>query len=324
MLRIAPILHLTRVSSAFAAVGNVWFVILWTRANAGHEGGVALLADAPLWFLLPAGALSALGLYIFGALLNDALDLKRDRTIHPSRPLPSGNVSIDAAVGMIVLALLAAVLGATAFGTTAVLLTLTLAAAILVLNAAGKFIPGAGLVLLGLVYAGHMMVPNARLKFVWPVWLVMTHALCVGGLAHVMARRVPRLSTRAVIAAAAGWAFWSGVLFWIGWERADRPAWFWPPWVDPVTAAWPLALIPPFALIAAWKIRQHGPGPRAADKIGRYGSLWLPLYAAAWLIGAGHSAQGLVLLGLAAAALVGMTMLREVYGLVESPLAFKR
>ena len=37
VLRIAPVLRLTRVSGAFAAVGNVWFVVLWTRANAAED-----------------------------------------------------------------------------------------------------------------------------------------------------------------------------------------------------------------------------------------------------------------------------------------------
>ncbi len=55
--------------------------------------------------------------------------------------------------------------------------------------------------LLGLIYAGHMVVPNLHIAFVWPVWLVMTHSLVVGGLTHVIARKVPAVSRRAAFAA---------------------------------------------------------------------------------------------------------------------------
>ncbi len=35
------------------------------------------------------------------------------------------------------------------------------------------------------------------------------------------------------------------------------------------------------------RVRALGAGPRAAEKVSRYGSLWLALYACAWLLGAG-------------------------------------
>jgi hypothetical protein len=324
LLRIAPILHLTRVSSAVAAVGNVWFVILWTRASGGHEPDPGGVASMPAWQALGAGGLSAVGLYAYGAALNDALDAKRDRMLHPARPLASGGLASSDAVGVIIAMLLAAALGATAFGIGAVTLTLLLAAVILGLNAAGKYVPAVGLVLLSLLYAGHMMVPNTRLTFIWPVWLVMTHTLLVAAVTHVVGRRVPRLTTRAIVFAALGWAACSALLFWVGWERSGRPTWFWPDWVSPVAAAYPLILVLPLILIAVWKVRQHGPGARAADKLRRYGSIWLPLYGSAWLLGAGHAGEAAVLGGLAALTFLGMTFLREVYGLVESPVTFRR
>src|SRR4051812_1828826 len=130
LLRIAPVLHLTRVTTAFGVVANTWFVILWSLANREHEPGAEGLRG-PLWLELLAGALVALGLFGFGAALNDILDLKRDRTFHPERPLASGEISMEGAVAFVVVAMIAAVLGATAFGTGAVLLTLVLQGAIL-------------------------------------------------------------------------------------------------------------------------------------------------------------------------------------------------
>ncbi len=56
LAKMAPVLRLTRVSTAFAAVADVWFVILWTRANEPEHAGAPGLVDAPLWVLLLAGA----------------------------------------------------------------------------------------------------------------------------------------------------------------------------------------------------------------------------------------------------------------------------
>ncbi len=324
LLRIAPVLHLTRVTTAFAAVGNVWFVILWTRANPGHEPGTRELLEGPLWLLLAAGALMALGLFSFGACLNDILDRKRDRALKPDRPLPSGNIGADAALAVLVCTLFAAVLGACAFGSPGVVLTVLVAAGILVFNSAGRFIPGAGLVILGMIYAGHMLVPNIGLRFVWPVWLVMTHALLVAGVTHAMARKVPRLSRRAIVVAALGWLFWSVLLISLGWERDPPPRSFWPEWVSPSTVAYPAALALVFILAAWRRIHLLGPGPRAAEKVARYGALWLPLYACAWLFGTGHHRAGAILAGLTAIGLIGMTVLRELYALVEHPVGYRR
>lgn len=329
LIRLAPVLHLARVTTAFAAVGNVWFVILWTRASGRlHEPGTEAVHARALWLLLLAGTLVALGLFAFGACLNDILDVRRDRAMHPARPLASGQVSLERALSLVVGSLIAAVLGATAFGAGAVLLTLVVAGGILTLNAAGKFIPGIGLVLLGLVYAGHMLVPNIDLRFLWPAWLVMTHALAVGWATHGLAGRVPRISRRAMIAAVVGWAFWSGVLLSLQWERLrggdTALGGLWPWWVPARAAIAPAALALLFVIAGAVKVRQYGRGQRSADKIARYGTLIPGAYACAWLLGAGHRAEGFILLGLVGAGLLGMTLLRELYGIVEQPFGYRR
>ncbi len=323
LARFAPVLHLTRVSTAFAAVGNVWFVILWTRAIE-EEPGTAALTLRPLWLLLIGGAASATGLYAFGAALNDLLDTKRDRALRPERPIASGQLPLEAAFSVVAGTLMVAVLGATVFGTTATVLTLALAAAILVFNAAGKFIPAVGLVLLGLIYAGHMLVPNPSLRFIWPVWLVMTHALVVAAVCHRIARKVPTISARAGVAAAAGWGLSTVVLLWAGLGRRDEGDGLWPDWVSPGAAIPPLLLA---VLCAAWcwrRVRMTGPGPRAAEKVGRYGALWLTLYGAGWLFGAGHTPEAWILVALAVAGFAGMTVLREWYALMEDPVAYRR
>jgi hypothetical protein len=71
------------------------------------------------------------------------------------------------------------------------------------------------------------------------------------------------------------------------------------------------------------RYRAIGRGPRLGEKIQRYGSIWLSLYACAWLFGAGLTVQGAVMAALALAGIIGMIVMREVYGLVEHPVGYR-
>ncbi len=319
LLRLAPVLRLTRVTTAFAAVGNVWFVILWTRASAPHEVAGSVAASQSLWVLLPAGALTAVSLYAFGASLNDILDVRRDRLLHPTRPLASGRLTLDSAVMVVALTLVLAGFGAFLLGPGAVLLTLLTACAMLLYHAAAKFIPSGGAVLLSLIYALHMFIPNPDLRFIWPVWLVMTHSLAISMITHRLAGKRPQLTSFSIGLAVAGWAFWSGVLLFVG---ARRQALF-PDWV-PVTAfLGPLVLAGLFVAYAILKVRSASTPAAAADKLVRYGALWLTIYNTAWLMGAGEVSAALTLGGLACAGILGVSMLRELYSFVEHPLTYR-
>ena len=324
--RVSPILHLTRVTTAFAAVGNVWFVILWS-VRVPEEAPSPSLDDHPVWLLLLGGTASALGLYAYGACLNDLLDVRRDRALRPERPLPSGRVTTETAAITVAVSLMLAILGAAVFGVPSVLLTLALTAGILFFNAAARFVPGVGLVVLGLLYAGHMLVPNLGLRFLWPVWLVMTHALLVAAVTHTLARKVPPLSPRATLLAVLGWLSWSVLILAIGWQRSaadPEPHAVWPTWVNPLAALGPALLGITFMGLAVRRIHQFGFGPRAADKIYRYGSLWLALYAVAWMLGAQYFREAALLGGLALVGFLTMTTLRELYGLAEQPVGYRR
>ena len=217
--------------------------------------------------------------------------------------------------------LIVAVLGATAFGTLAVLLTLLVALAILVFNVLGKFVPGFGMVLLGVIYAGHMLTPNVHARFLIPVWLVMTHALVLAGLTHRLARRSPPISRRAFVFALIGWAGVSGALAMLMWARAGT---LWPEWVSATAWVGPAVLAGLFVAMVVRRVRTLGVGPRAAEKVSRYGSLWLALYACAWLMGAGQLRAMAVMGVLAGAGFLGMTMLRELYALGEHPVGYRR
>lgn len=321
LLRIASVLRLTRVSTAFAAIADVWFVILWSRSSPG-ESPPAGLTETSLWLLLGGGALAAAGLYAFGTCLNDLFDQHRDAQLKPGRPLASGHLPFETAIVATAVTMIASVLGAATFGTMGVLLTLALLLGILMLSATGKFIPGIGLVLLSLVYAGHMFVPNPNLVFVWPVWVVMTHALGTAGLAHVLGRKTPPLTRRALAFAIAGWMLATITLFALATTSAD-PAGAWP------TAhgiGGPIAcvvLAGMYAVVVLRRFRSVGRGPRLSEKIQRYGSIWLSLYACAWLFGAGYVGPGLIMAGLAASGIIGMVVMRELYGLIEHPVGYR-
>lgn len=327
--RISPVLHLTRVTTAFAAISNVWFVILWSHSTP-EEFRTDALETRPLWLLLLAGTASALGLYAFGSSLNDLLDVRRDRALRPDRPLPRGAMSVEAAAIVIAITLIIAVLGATLFGQRATVLALAIALCVLFFNAAARFVPGVGVVLLGLIYAGHMLVPNLGMRFLIPVWLVMSHALLVAAITHVLARKVPQISGRAAVLAVLGWLVWSVVILSLGWSRsvsgeAGEPVRsVWPSWVALSAGILPGILALSFLGLVVRRILQFGPGQRAADKVYRYGTLWITLYAAAWMIGAGRGQEAAILGGLAAVGFVTMTTLRELYGLAEQPVGYRR
>lgn len=319
--RIAPVLHLTRVTTAFAAVANVWFVILWTRGRTEQAGPEALF-DKPLPVLLFGGAAMAVGLYAHAACLNDFLDFHRDRALNPQRPLASGAASPETAIFAVAITLLIAVLGSTVFGTETVVITLGLAAAILLFNAAGKFVPGIGMVLLSIIYAGHMLAPNPQLKFLAPVWLVMTHAMVVAAVTHRLGRKSPPVTRRALAFAILGWALVSLTMLIVGRRRLGGE--LWPKGIPPEAITWPILTVATYVGVAFRRVRSLGPGPRAAEKLGRYGALWLSLYAVAWMVGAGLLQEAAILGALAFTGFVGMTALREAYGLAEHPLGYRR
>ena len=320
--RVAPVLQLTRVTGAFSAVANVWFVIVWTRAFE-QEPGTKQIDERSIWFLLAGGAVAALGLYAFGAALNDILDAKRDRTLRPNRPLAAERISEEIAMSVVIGTLVCAILGALVLGAEAVTLTAVAAIGITIYNVAGKFVPAIGLPVLALVYAGHMLAPNHRLVFTLPVWLVMTRGMVVGGLAHTMEHRVPRLSSRAVLFAIAGWAACSAVLLAHG-TAQSHGAGIWPSWVPWQAVLWIGTTAIVFSLVCYRRVRRLGFNERSGEKVRRYGTLWPAVYACAWLVGAGKLTSAWPLIALLVMGVLGMTILREAYAMVEDPIEFRR
>ncbi len=321
LANLAPLLHLTRLTVGVGAVANSWFIVLWSRANQTESiTAPPPLIERPLWLVLLGAAACSVGVYAFATVLNDLLDRRRDASLHPNRPLPSGQISVPRATALLMALLATSLTGAWIMGWPAVFMTLGVTTAVIGYNTFGKFVPSAGLVLLSLIYGGQMMTPNVHLAFVWPVWLAMTHALAVGAMAHRAGERRPVLSRRAKIAAVAGWAFWSGVLIAVGVWREGA----WPQWVSWKTALFPAFLGLLFLHVGRGVIRLNIPPATKAAMIQRAGALWLPMYGAAWLLDQGHTIEACIILALGIAGLIAMTLLRGVFDLAENPTRFLR
>jgi 4-hydroxybenzoate polyprenyltransferase len=320
LVKLSSAVRLTRLTMAFGAISDVWFVILLTRAAAGGGGGGegAEVVRMALGAALAAGAIVAVGLFAYGASLNDVLDVRHDSAFRPDRPIPAGRIKPAQAAVVAVAALLVSVPASAAMGRVSLWIMLLVAAAILFYNAAGKYIPPVGIVTIGLIHAAHMLIPNPGLRFTLPVWLVMTHAMGVAAAVHILEDKRPRMGRRALAWMALGWLFWSVLIIGISALRGG----LWPADVTWWTALCPAAAVAGFVIVCSWKAGGvHG--AVGAEKIRRYGAMWQSLYGAAWFTGLGLQTQAVAMAALAICGFVAMTTVKEITGLSERPVAYR-
>ncbi len=315
-IKLITAIRLTRLTMAFGAVSDVWFVILLSRAS-GDYADVEVVR-MPLWAALAAGAVVAIGLFAYGASLNDVLDVRHDAAFSPDRPIPAGRIRLGQAIVVTIGALIISVVASAAMGRMALCMMLLVAGAILFYNAAGKFIPSVGVVSIGLIHAGHMLIPNASLTFTLPVWLVMTHAMGIAAAVHILEDKRPRLDRGRVVFVGLGWLFWSALIITYGTMRGgiwlSGTAW----WV----LLWPLAAVVAFVMIAIWKAGGVQ-GAAASEKLKRYGAMWQALYGAAWLVALGYEIQAIALAVVAVCGFVAMTIIKEITGLTGRPIVYR-
>jgi|LauGreDrversion4_2_1035121.scaffolds.fasta_scaffold365946_1 4-hydroxybenzoate polyprenyltransferase len=326
-------IEVSRLSIAFGAVANVWLMTLLARAD--DRLAHAPVATAPLWEVLGAGALVAVGFLAFGAALNDFLDAKHDRAFAPERPLPTGALPARRAVQLAAVSLCIGVLGAVAFGTIAAVTAIALTALVLVYDAFAKHVPALGIVLAGLTTALCMLVPSVEATTLLPIWLAMSQTMGVGALAYIMGDKRPALTRRAVVSGAIGWAFWSAVLVWL--ELARNNGGLFEPWRASAALAIPAVTVAVGGALGAWKLgvwrllstrggegrRGAARGPRAGERVLRYGSLWKSLVAAAWLLAAGMPVAAAWIAGIAVAIFVLVALVREAGPQLAEPVGWR-
>jgi len=315
--RFLTAIQLTRLTIAFGAVSDIWFVILITKANV--EYNYLPVFALPLGVALLSGAVVAIGLFAYGASLNDVLDVRHDAAFSPDRPIPAGRIRAGQAVVVTVGALIVAVLGAAGLGMWSVCITLLAAAGLLFYNAAGKFIPAVGILTIGLIHAAHMLIPNYQLTFTLPVWFVMTHAMAIATAVHVLEDKRPRFRRRSVLVMVLGWCIWSVLILGVG-TLPDGSMW-------PEGASWsgiiyPLLAVIAFLAMAWWKVSVV-PGKVAAEKLKRYGAMWQSLYGAMWLLGLGLVVEAMWIGLFAIAGFTAMTLIKEVSGLTGRPIEYR-
>jgi len=317
ILRLITAIQLTRLTMAFGAIADVWFVILVTSARGEYV--FIKVHNMNLAVALLAGAIVAIGLFAYGASLNDVLDVRHDTAFSPDRPIPAGRIRFGQAIVVTVGALIVAMLGGVTLGVEAAGMTLLTATGILFYNATGKYIPAVGFTTVGLIHATHMLIPNYQLAFTLPVWLVMTHAMTIAVIVHKLEDKRPRLRPRALVATVIGWVAWSVVLLGAGAIHGEG---LWPDDAGALGALCVLAAVAGFVVVAWWKA-SGVQGKAAAEKLKRYGAMWQALYGAAWLVALNLPMQAIGLGALAFAGFVAMTLIKEITGLSDRPLAYR-
>ena len=308
--QVVALLLVARTPLVFAAISNVWLMMWLARDGLEPVAQVnRALLELPLGLLLALTAVLAAGLHCYGSALNDALDARHDRLFHPYRPLPRGVVGTSRVVILAMCCLLGALLAAVMLGPATVVLSITVALLALFYNTVGKFVPAIAFVTLGLIRAGLMFAPNPGLTFIWPIWLAMTHVIACMAIAHDLQGKRPPLSGSQIWPLTAGWVFWTmALIVWMGVHGQALPehlVWMW------VVPAMPAIV---FAVIT-WFIveRAAGESRRArrqrGNRFAHLAILWLILYDAGWLFGAGLILQGWLHLALFIVAIGGSRLL---------------
>ncbi|MBI1374820.1 MAG: hypothetical protein GC159_19040 [Phycisphaera sp.] len=312
---ILPTLRLMRIGLVFTAVSNIWLVALLGRAMAAAEPDPNLasiiitpeLRALPLGAVLGCTAAVAIGMYVFGMVLNDVMDVRRDRTFAPDRPLPSGQLGVGGAVAIAVIALLVSIAGSVPLGRWSTGVCLLCAVLVVFYNTLGKHLPGVGVLTLGLIRGAHMLVANPVMGFVWPAWVTVSHVVGISAASYRLELKRPRLAGGQLWTVIGGWAFVTAAMMaWMntrGTLMAESMPWI---WVGPLASA---------VVFITMGIRigsRRGDNPKAAGgKLMKWGLLWLIVYDASWFAAAQLWWQAGVAVALAAAAWGSMALLRH-------------
>ncbi len=298
--RILPVLQLSRIALVFTAISNIWVMVILADAFGGSmEHGLSLTG------MLAVTMGVAGGLYVFGMVLNDILGARHDKTFAPKRPLPSGRVSMSLAVSLAGTAGLLALGASVGLGGHSVFLCFVCLALIILYDGFGKFVPAMGLLLLGLIRATNMMIAAPSFSFWWPIWLTLTHVIAVSAICHRLEDKRPRLSAAGIWVLVIAWVMMT--LYVLGWMGRREGIFI-------EGKGW-IGILPALAVIGyVWLtisiVKREGMTAKAGGLMMKWALLWLIVYDASWLMGAGLWEESVLMAGLFGLALGSMTLIR--------------
>lgn len=311
--------QLTRLANAFAGVANLWFVVLWCRSHPEEEHLVDPLGDMSIWLLLALTAVIGIGLSTYAGALNDLFDYRKDATFSPDRPIAAGRISPQYAATVGFSSLILSIVCSIVLGPQISMMCLICAALILFYNAVTRHIPAFGFVTMAAIFGVHMLTINLGLRFIWPVLLIMVHVTVVYSLVYHLEEKRPRMTILTILGTIIGLAglalaleaqagfrgvLWGRVYSWYG-------------------LMWPVAAVVVFTVTVVNKVRFASSRAYAAEKLQRYGSLWMGVYGLAWLLGAGLYTESLFLGAIVLMGTLWMLVVRDLGAWIEQPVGYR-
>ncbi len=306
--RLLALLQLTRMALVFTAISNGWASMLI------H----AHITETPLTISYAvAMTLVSIGLYTFGMALNDLIDRRRDSQIAPTRPLPSGRMSVTAAHILCVL-LACIAIGAGAWMSSqqagswiSLLITAWTLVLIMFYDFAGKYLVAPGLISLGLIRFFHATIAAPSLVVPWHAIVLLAHVVVISTLCYGLEGKRPRLTRSHWVLVVGGLFSMIGLLLFL---LVERRAVHWDNWAEVLHISdallYPAAGIAGFIVLAI-TLRMRHPDPRTAGRnIMLYGLLWLIVYDALFVLGYVGWLYALVIVSLFPIAMLAVQVMR--------------
>lgn len=295
--RLRPALQLMRAPLAVTAISNAQAgYLLWciTRERDWQVGAAMSLIAM------------SVGLYCFGMVSNDIVDVRRDQYLAPHRPLVTGQIGMQAAhllaAALLIIGLAGGLVFAAVFGGgwASLLLLAWTVLLIFFYNLMGKFVGAVGILTLGLIRFFHAGAAQPSMGVIWHPLLLMDHVAVLTVVCYMLERKRPHLSmahrwTAGLVLLGLNLLLASGVaiaIWWRnGWDEVPRrmgmsEALLWPGIAVAVFAAFVIATV--LALRQEEGLSNRGlveRQRRTGRKLMFFGLLWLIVYDAAFVYG---------------------------------------
>ncbi len=277
------------------------------------------IRDMPLLMLLAICAVLGIGLSTYSGALNDLFDLRKDRALAPQKPIASGRILPQTAALIGFVSILASILAASLLGMTSLIMCLACVSAILFYHVIARHLPAFSILTVAGIYILHMLMVNPGLRFIWPVILIMLHATIVAAVVRKLERRTPHLTVIRIILAVPGVAVLILILF----AQTGHEGTLWTPAFSLLGLSYPFAAIIIFILTSINKIRFASSRNYAAEKLQRYGSLWIGIYGVMWLLGGGLFNEAIILGSLVIVGMLWMFFVRDLGAWIEQPIGYQ-